>query len=129
MAALRAAGVAGEKGLVAFGQRPGGKAGAGILHRDGKAAAGGMEGQGYFASAGRVAHRVVQQVAHRPVKADAVHRHAARRRTDAVKGDLFCGAKALAGALPAFCQQSQLHRLFPSPPSGPEAVIVRSCAT
>ena len=52
VAALRAAGVAGEKGLDAFGQRPGGKAGAGILHRDGKAPAGGMEGQGYFASRG-----------------------------------------------------------------------------
>ena len=73
---------------------------------------GGMERQGYFASAGRVAHRVVQQIAHRPVKADAVHRHDARRHIAASKGNLLCGAKATAGALPAFRQLPYLHRFI-----------------
>ena len=112
VALLGPAGIAGVEGLLPSGQALSGKAGAGVLHGDGQRLAVRGYGQGDGAAGGRVARRIVQQIAHCPVQVPPVDRQLQPGHLRAAERRRLCPAEALAHLPPALGQRREGNPLL-----------------
>ena len=112
LALLAAAGVARVERLLPADQGLRGETGAGVLHGDGHLVPCAGCAQGDLPARRRIADCVVQQIAHRPIQAGAVHGQRGLGGGGAVEPDLLCGAETLPDPPPPADQVLQGRRLL-----------------